>query len=67
MNRKVSVIRRGQFPDSSADNLSYWLSRPSGERIAAVEELRRTTYSLIHGSAFPRMLKIAKVLKRGDE
>ena len=64
---KISIIQRGQFPDSSADNLAYWLSRPAGERIAAVEELRRSTYRLVHGRALPQMLRIAKVLKRGDE
>jgi hypothetical protein len=47
--------------------MDYWLSKTSGERIAALEELRRTTYRFIHGHEMPPMSKTAKILKRGYE
>jgi len=45
--------------DTQREDLAYWLSRPSTERIAAVEYLRRQ----FHGSA-ARLQRAARVTQR---
>ena len=45
---------------SAKDDLSYWLSRPAEERVAAVDYLRRQYY----GST-ERLQGVARVIQRG--
>jgi hypothetical protein len=42
-------------------NLEYWLSRPSEERLAAVEELRREYYGDSH-----RLQRVARVVQQAQ-
>jgi hypothetical protein len=37
------VLSQGMLDDDPGD-LEYWLSRPPGERLAALEQLRQLTY-----------------------
>ena len=51
MERKklaVAVIPRGTWPDSSAENRGYWLSRSPKERIEGAKRLRRKFWRLFH-------------------
>jgi len=52
----VKIIKLGE--ETPEDNLAYWLSRSTEERIAAVEILRREYY----GSS-ARLQRIAHVIK----
>lgn len=56
----TKIINKTSLKDLSAkDNLSYWMSRPPDERIAAVEYLRKQT----DGST-ARLQRVAKVIQR---
>ena len=56
---KVRVFKLGQEPS----DVDYWLSRPPIERIAAVEELRRTYYGEEYDSD-PDPEKLSKIVVR---
>jgi len=58
----VTVIPRGTWPDSSAENRSYWLSRPPNERIEGAKRLRRKFWRLFHRQELPRMSKVARII-----
>ncbi len=59
-NMIKKVVKKRNLNDSNQiiDDLSYWLNKPSEERIAAVEYLRRQ----YHGSS-ARLQRTAKVVK----
>ena len=42
-------------------NLEYWLSRPSEERLAAVDDLRREYYGDTH-----RLQRVARVVQQAQ-
>lgn len=44
MIQKVIHKSRLHDPSSSIDDLTYWLSRPAEERVAAVDYLRKQHY-----------------------
>jgi hypothetical protein len=59
------VVRRRSLHDRSTEreDLEYWLSRPPGERIEAVEIMRRE----FHGD-LPRIQKVVRVVRlKGTE
>jgi hypothetical protein len=56
--RKINL----QSLQSAKDDLSYWLSRPTEERVAAVDYLRRQYY----GST-ARLQRVARVIQRGKK
>ncbi len=47
--------------DTSQQDLAYWLSRPSEERLAAVQLLRERVFDL--PQPFERILEIAELLQ----
>jgi hypothetical protein len=55
------VVTKRLLGDRSAEreDVAYWLSRPPGERMAAVEELRRHFYGNL-----PRLQRVARVFQR---
>ncbi len=57
----AKVVRKHKLKDYSEieDNLAYWMSRPPGERVMAVEQLRRQK----DGSS-ARLQRVARVVKR---
>lgn len=57
------VIRAGTWPDSSLDQLRYWLKRPPAERVAAGRSLHIDNYFHIHGRPLPRMVKVVRPYK----
>ncbi len=59
MIKKVVKIIDLNDKDNPLDDLKYWLSKPSRERIAAVEYLRRQ----FHGSS-ARLQRVARVVQR---
>jgi len=61
MNKKaVSIHRLDPFSEIK-QNLEYWLSRPSDERIEAVEILRRQVYGNTE-----RLQRVARVIQRSQ-
>jgi hypothetical protein len=59
MIKKVVTIKNLDEKNDSLDDLKYWLSKSPGERIAAVEFLRRQFHG---GSA--RLQRVARVIQR---
>ncbi|MBI5240661.1 MAG: hypothetical protein HY926_09325 [Elusimicrobia bacterium] len=57
VSRRVPV-RRPQAEQDAAE-LAYWLSRPPGERVAAVGFMTRRLYFLEHGRDLPALDKKA--------
>ena len=57
--RRVVIKRSLHDRSGEKDDLAYWLSRPPGERIEAVEIMRRE----VHGD-LPRMQRVARVIRR---
>ncbi len=57
----VRVIPKGQWPDSSAENRDYWLSRPPAERIQAAKNLRSKRWRLLHRRELPPLVKIFRI------
>lgn len=57
------VVSRRLLRDRSGlnEDREYWLSRPSGERIEAVEIMRRE----VHGD-LPRLQRVARVIQLKD-
>jgi hypothetical protein len=55
------VFRKSSLHDRSSENedRDYWLTRPPGERIEAVEVMRRE----FHGD-LPRLQRVARVVQR---
>lgn len=62
----VKVIPAGQWPDSSAENRAYWLSRPASERIDAGKKLRRKRWRLFHRQELPKLVKVFRVLRAAN-
>jgi hypothetical protein len=56
VDRSRFSVARLTDPD---DALSYWLSRPAGDRLRAIEMLRRTFYG--HTRATARLQRILEV------
>ncbi|MFM7050695.1 MAG: hypothetical protein ACKOYN_00980 [Planctomycetota bacterium] len=52
---------------AAARDLAYWLSRPSAERIAEVERLRREFFGIQVDGDFPRLQRVARVLERHED
>lgn len=65
LKRVVKTIPRGRIPDSRVENRRYWLSRPPAERVAALKELRESTYRHLTRRALPRMLKVVRRFRPG--
>ena len=63
MKKVVRVIPNGEVRDSRNDSRLYWAGRSPAERIAAVKELRESTYRRIHGRPMPPMAKTARPFK----
>ena len=59
MIKKVVKIKKLDDKHDNLDDLKYWLSKSSKERIAAVEYLRRQ----FHGSS-ARLQRVARVVQR---
>ena len=55
------VVTKRSLNDRSADkqDIDYWLSRPPGERMEALEELRRHFYGNL-----PRLQRVVRVIQR---
>jgi hypothetical protein len=62
--RMATVVRRATLADDADDDdLAYWLSRPVGERIEAVEVLRRRVFGEADGVR-PGLSRIHRVVHR---
>lgn len=59
MIEKVVIKRSLHDRSAEKEDLEYWLSRPPGERMAAVESLRRHFYGNL-----PRLQRVVRVLQR---
>ena len=61
MDTIKKIVRKSNLhtPESAKEDISYWMSRPAEERIAAVDYLREQYY----GSA-ARLQRIARVIQR---
>ena len=59
------TVQNVPLRDQQQRDLSYWLSRPMAERVAAVEVLRRQAHaSLPDSDAEPRLQKVLRVSPR---
>lgn len=58
MIQKVFRIRPLGDPSAEREDMEYWLSRPPGERMEELENLRRHFYGDL-----PRIQKVARVIK----
>jgi len=56
----VTIIPEGTWPDSSAENRKFWLSRPPAERIEAGKRLRRKYWRLAHGKKLQTLSRVAR-------
>jgi hypothetical protein len=54
-------IRITDGKDDDREYREYWLSRPPGERIAAVEFLREQFYPIRSGEGTPHIVKIISI------
>jgi hypothetical protein len=54
------VVAAGQI-DSDESAFHYWMSRPAGERLAAVEEIRRE-YHAWRGTDEPGLERVARIV-----
>ena len=61
MIKKVVTIRSLHDRSAEREDVAYWLSRPPGERMDAIEELRRHFYGEL-----PRIPKVARVLRQSE-
>jgi hypothetical protein len=61
MIKKVVTIKDMNDKQLVLDDLNYWLSRSPGERVEAVEYLRRQ----FHGSS-ERLQRVARVIQRSQ-
>jgi len=59
MIEKVVTIRSLKDRSAEREDLAYWLSRPCGERMEALESLRRHFYGNL-----PRLQRVARVIQR---
>ena len=61
MRKIEKVVRKSNLnnPESTKEDLSYWMSRPTEERVAAVDYLREQYY----GST-ERLQRIARVIQQ---
>jgi hypothetical protein len=59
MIQKIVTKRRLDNPSAIKENLTFWLSKPPKERVAAVDYLRRQ----YHGST-TRLQRLARVIQR---
>ena len=59
MIEKVAIKRSLKDRSAEREDLAYWLSRPPGERMEAVEIMRRE----FHGD-LPRLQRVARVIQR---
>ena len=59
MIEKVAIIRPLKDRSAEREDIEYWLSRPPGERMEAVEIMRRE----FHGD-LPRLQRVARVIQR---
>jgi hypothetical protein len=62
MIQKVVKIKNLKENDSILDDLKFWLSKSSEERVATVDYLRRQ----YHGST-ERLQRVAKVIQRSQK
>lgn len=61
MIEKVVTIRSLHDRSAEREDIAYWLSRPPGERMDAIEELRRHFYGDL-----PRLQRVARVIQRPE-
>lgn len=59
MIRKVVTIRPLHDRSAEREDIEYWLSRPPGERMEELENLRRHFYGDL-----PRLQRVARVIQR---
>jgi hypothetical protein len=57
-DRSHMPIRMVEGTGDNDKDMSYWLSRPAGERIAAVEFLREQIYYIRQGEEIPRIERV---------
>jgi hypothetical protein len=62
-DRSHYPVRISDEKNQAREDLSYWLSRPPEERIAAVELLREQFYALQGYKETPRIKKVITVRK----
>lgn len=60
-DRSRMRIRVTGDPDDAGESLRYWLSRPAGERIEAVEILREQLYTIKHSEALPHIRRVITI------
>lgn len=59
MIEKVFKIRPLDDPSAEWEDIEYWLSRPPGERMEALDHLRRHFYGNL-----PRLQRVVRVIQR---
>ena len=59
MIEKVVIKRSLKDRSAEREDLAYWLSRPAGERMEALDRLRRHFYGDL-----PRLQRVARVIQR---
>jgi len=57
-----TAVRKIELGEEGSD-VAYWRSRPPGERLAMVEELRREYHGWTDGD-LPRLQRVCRVRKR---
>lgn len=63
VKRVARVIDPLQWPDSAAEDLLYWITRPPHERVQFGRELVETSYRRVHEGRFPRMNKTGRMFE----
>ena len=58
MQKQIVKVRKLKEYDEIKDNLQYWLSRPTAERVDAVDHLRNQ----LHGNSI-RLQRTARIIQ----
>lgn len=63
IKRIARAIDPDHWPDSAAEDLAYWLSRPPEERVAFGRRLVRDAYRRVRGCSPPPMNRVGRVFR----
>jgi len=63
LKKIARVIDPEHWPDSSEEDLLYWLARAPEERVEAGREMLLSVYSRIHGLPLPHTSKVGRVFE----
>lgn len=63
IKRTGKVLDPSRWPDSGAEDLLYWITRPPEERVEFGRRLVVSSYRRVHGGRFPRMSRTGRIFE----